>query len=492
MKTILSVLVILACVPCSVFGQDRSVDPTKVLAPYVNESTYLIGVVDLQNVGIEAILERFTKVGMTREQVAQLKQVAVQTRDNLVRAGGRFVCFTASLDDMQAIEPLLVIPISQGGKAQAVADLLDKLGIKVQIKGDTVLAGKPNIVERALARKPAAVPELTKALAAVEAMPSRLALTMPLTLRKSLEELMPNLPKELGGGPIVTLTRGLSWGAAGVDLAVDRQQLRAIVQAKDAATAMEVDRLANRALGLAAEKDLPGAQAIRPQVKNDQLHITLDAKALDAVVLPAVARVREAADRTESSNNLKQLALAMHNYNDVFKSLPAQASYDQKKPLLSWRVHLLPYLGEQEVYKQFKLDEPWDSAHNKPLIDKMPALFRSPHIMNAERGKTTYLVPTGKELIFDGPKKTKMAQITDGTSNTILIVEADESRAVWWTQPADYAVDRKNPKAGLLRPDGHGFLTAFADGSVRFIAGSIADETLWLYFNPSDGMSIPD
>ena len=86
----------------------------------------------------------------------------------------------------------------------------------------------------------------------------------------------------------------------------------------------------------------------------------------------------------------------MHNYHDVYKSFPAQASYDnKKKPLLSWRVHLLPYLDELALYKQFKLDEPWDSANNKPLIAKMPAVFRSPHIANAEPGKTTYLVPVG-------------------------------------------------------------------------------------------------
>ncbi len=198
---------------------------------------------------------------------------------------------------------------------------------------------------------------------------------------------------------------------------------------------------------------LEALQAIRPEVKDDQLRIVLDAKALDAVVLPAIAKVREAAARTESTNNLKLIALAMHRYHDVYKSFPAQASYDKKqKPLLSWRVHLLPYLEQEALYKQFKLDEPWDSAANKPLIAKMPALFRSPNIVDADPGKTTYLVPVGPALIFDGPKKTKITEITDGTSNTILVVEADDSRAVWWTQPGDYTVDRKEPKAGLLRP----------------------------------------
>ncbi len=196
MRVLLTAGLLVIALPAAALAQDGAIDPSKVLAPYVDESTYLIGVVDLQNVGLEPLLERFAKVGMPKEQVAQMKQIAVQTRDDLVRAGGRFVCFTASLDDPLAVKPLLVIPVGKGGKAQAVADVLEKLGINVRIKGDTVLAGKPTTLERARTRKPVAVPELARALAAVAAMPARLAVTAPPAFRKSLDELMPNFPKE--------------------------------------------------------------------------------------------------------------------------------------------------------------------------------------------------------------------------------------------------------------------------------------------------------
>ncbi|HEY7310342.1 MAG TPA: sigma-70 family RNA polymerase sigma factor [Gemmataceae bacterium] len=91
--------------------------------------------------------------------------------------------------------------------------------------------------------------------------------------------------------------------------------------------------------------------------------------------------------------NLKQLALAMHNYNDTYGRLPLAATTDKKgKALLSWRVALLPYLEEQELYKQFKLDEPWDSPHNKKLLSKMPAIYAPPGVKTRQLYSTFYQV----------------------------------------------------------------------------------------------------
>ncbi len=108
------------------------------------------------------------------------------------------------------------------------------------------------------------------------------------------------------------------------------------------------------------------------------------APTLIALLLPAVQQAREAARRTQADNHLKQIGLAMHNFHDVNNKLPAQANYEGKKPLLSWRVHLLPYLGEAELYNEFHLDEPWDSPHNKKLIEKMPQVYKNPSIDQSE------------------------------------------------------------------------------------------------------------
>ncbi|HWG42742.1 MAG TPA: sigma-70 family RNA polymerase sigma factor [Gemmataceae bacterium] len=91
--------------------------------------------------------------------------------------------------------------------------------------------------------------------------------------------------------------------------------------------------------------------------------------------------------------NLKKLALAMHNYSDTYNRLPAPAIYDKKgKALLSWRVELLPFMEEQELYLQFKRDEPWDSLHNKKLLSKMPKLYAPPGIETRRPNSTYYQV----------------------------------------------------------------------------------------------------
>src|SRR5205823_5177427 len=99
----------------------------------------------------------------------------------------------------------------------------------------------------------------------------------------------------------------------------------------------------------------------------------------------------------------QQILIAFHNYNDATGALPAHALYSKDgKPLLSWRVALLPYVGEEALYKQFKLDEAWDSPHNKRLIDRIPKVYRSPKIKDPRPGLTTYLAPINKAFIFTG------------------------------------------------------------------------------------------
>ena len=188
---------------------------------------------------------------------------------------------------------------------------------------------------------------------------------------------------------------------------------------------------------------------------------------LVALLLPAVQAAREAARRNQSTNNLKMIGLAMHNYHDVNKHFPAAAIADKNgKPLLSWHVAILPYVEETVLYKQFHLDEPWDSEHNRTLIPLMPSVYANPNLGPTD-GKTNYLVPTGEKTLFAGKEGPGMRAILDGTSKTIMLVEADADHLVEWTRPDDLKIDFKQPLAGLsgFRPGV--FLALFADGSVR-------------------------
>jgi prepilin-type processing-associated H-X9-DG protein len=195
---------------------------------------------------------------------------------------------------------------------------------------------------------------------------------------------------------------------------------------------------------------------------------------LVALLLPRTMAASEAAHRAQCINNLKQMALAYHNMhaaNDMFPP-PAIADKDGK-PLLSWRVAILPYVEQQELYKKFKLDEPWDSPHNKALIKEMPPIYLCPSRKDPEAGTTTYRVFVGDGAMFQAGQGTPLQSVTDGTSNTILVAESDE--AVPWTKPDDLKFDQdaKPSRNGTGSPHPGGFNAAFGDGAVRFLRNTI-------------------
>ncbi|HEY2827053.1 MAG TPA: DUF1559 domain-containing protein, partial [Pirellulales bacterium] len=205
----------------------------------------------------------------------------------------------------------------------------------------------------------------------------------------------------------------------------------------------------------------------------------LNQSVIAGFLMPAVAASREAAMRSQSMNNLKQLALAMYNFLAAKKHFPPAAIRDKDgKQLLSWRVAILPFLEEDSLYKEFHLDEPWDSEHNKTLIAKMPAVFRDPHENHASTN-SSYFMPRGKGLFGGSEEGWKMSEVTDGKANTIMLVEA--KRDIPWTKPEDIEIDDDLTKP--LPPFGGNletanFLAGFADGHVQVISNNADPNTL--------------
>ena len=165
-----------------------------------------------------------------------------------------------------------------------------------------------------------------------------------------------------------------------------------------------------------------------------------------------------------SRDNLQEMGIALHSYNDTFGKLPADIADKDGKAILSWRVLLLPYMEEDKLYKEFKLDEPWDSKNNKALIEKIPKVY-APIRVKAEKGYTFYRGFNGADATFEAGQKLAIPRsFPDGTSNTVAIVEAGE--ACIWTKPDDVAYDAKKPLpklGGLFDGDFHLLLM---DGSV--------------------------
>ncbi|HEV3262858.1 MAG TPA: DUF1559 domain-containing protein [Gemmataceae bacterium] len=204
--------------------------------------------------------------------------------------------------------------------------------------------------------------------------------------------------------------------------------------------------------------------------------IVIAACALVPLFVGAAESVRWTVVRISGINNLKSIGLAMQAYQGEHGRLPPAAVRDPEgRPLLSWRVLLLPYLEDKELYKQFRLDEAWDSPHNKALLDRMPGIYRAlPGNPSGEPNTTFYQVFVGKGTAFAGEELAlKRINAADGCANTVLVVEAAES--VPWTKPADlhYATDQPLPPLGDLYRNEHyvnprgRFLALFADGSVR-------------------------
>lgn len=208
-------------------------------------------------------------------------------------------------------------------------------------------------------------------------------------------------------------------------------------------------------------------------------------------LLGGFLRVREAAARLRASNNLKAIALAFDNYEAAGGRLPAQAIYTPDgKPGLSWRVMLLPYLDQSELYKQFKLDEAWDSPHNKKLIARMPWMYEIPGRKQSSPGQTFFQVFHGKGAVFDGKDGIKFEDITDGRANTFLVVEA--GKAVPWTKPEDIPFDpaKKLPRlGGSFRGV---FLAAFCDGAVRPVSDTVSEDVLKAMITRNGGEKLGD
>ena len=202
----------------------------------------------------------------------------------------------------------------------------------------------------------------------------------------------------------------------------------------------------------------------------------------------AVGAIWEAANRMQCNKQLKLIGLAMHNYHQMYGCFPPAYIADAKgRPLHSWRVLILPFLELDELYKKIRLDEPWDSVHNREVFEKesTPPFFNYFHCPSAGNPKdeTCYVMIVGPDTISDGLHSVRCADIKDGASQTIMIAELKDS-GIHWAEPSD--LDFQKMSFRINDPNGRGVSSyhsrlanvVFADCAVHVIEDGIDPKLL--------------
>jgi prepilin-type N-terminal cleavage/methylation domain-containing protein/prepilin-type processing-associated H-X9-DG protein len=193
-------------------------------------------------------------------------------------------------------------------------------------------------------------------------------------------------------------------------------------------------------------------------------------------------------------NNLKQIALALHQYEQEYDALPPAYTADADgRPLHSWRTLILPYLEQTRLYESIDLTKPWnDPANARALAASVPS-YHCPS-SSGEPNATTYLAIVAPGGCFDPTRPRRLLDITDAHESTLMVIEVGAEHAVPWMAPAD-ADETKVMSLGSAAkpPHGGGRNVSFVDGGVRFLKADISAETLRALISISGGDDVrPD
>ncbi|MEX2137680.1 MAG: DUF1559 domain-containing protein [Pirellulales bacterium] len=368
--------------------------------------------------------------------------------------------------------------------------------------GTLVVAGRQSLLDHLVKTERQARASVNGALSAAGEGSFQLVVAPPPVFARAVREILgPVKIDELSVGD--TLAEGFQWGALGVG---GQGGSRVVIQSRSADGAKQMERLIQLSLSALAKQ--PKAQDWQPadlaglidlEIAGDRLRWSTEKSRTPRTKLVEALRTALLAQQVrfathQSTDQMKEIVLAFLNTHDAYKAFPTPANYDaQGKPLLSWRVSILQFMGEFELYREFRRDEPWDSPHNKKLIERMPAIYRRP-FAPANSVTTPYQMPIGEKTLFQPDDISKLRDVRDGVSKTIGVVEVDPQHEVIWTKPDDWEVDLNDPMKGLTHNPGNTFVAGFMDGKVRAIRKSIDKEVLRRLLQAADGLpvSLPD
>ena len=306
-------------------------------------------------------------------------------------------------------------------------------------------------------------PELLSALARVSKFGIRGAVAVRPDLHREIVSIMPaSLPDgfpQLNPRQIAQQVHSIAIG-----FNVDAQPIKlTVIQCADPQSSQRIAGLLKRVVA----QNLRGLDPdTLITTENELVMGDLSLDDLSRMLGPVVKKTQVDAQRKQLVNSMKQIGLGMHNFHDSIGYLPPQATVSETgKPLLSWRVFLLPYIEEHELYERFHLDEPWDSPHNIKLAAEIPFPYQSPDLATST-GLTRVMLPLGEGTAWktDGPP-IRFRNIINGTSNTIAAVRGPVDKAVVWTKPDDLVLTGQDVVADAVG-DSKYLIALMFDGSV--------------------------
>lgn len=496
------------------------------LAPYLDDQTFLVASLDMavatdeatiaplltvvETLGAAATPQGATPVGvMLREAVGVLRE--------LHQKGATSVALVAGVDDVRPdFGPLLLVRVEDAANLNAAAAVLAErlASLNATLRATAgrrgLLIGSQPTLDRYSALQAKPRPDLTRPLTGER--PFELIVSPGADSRRVIRELWPDLPSELASldGRLIaddllhTALTLFTKPAGGAELRL---------QAANEPAAEQLERAIEElyAAGVNATREHrpefasiveQATEVLKPRREGDAVTLAIrsgdpaSGRLVMRVLAPAIAEASGRNHRAKKMNDMKQISLAILNYESANGCFPGPIVDAEGKPLLSWRVAILPYLEQQALFNEFRLDEPWDSPHNLKKAEFLPG----PYFANAgdpQQKRTTYLRPVypgsdlAKESGETAPVEKKsfgrkyfvrpgdqLRQFTDGTSRTILIAEVAPEHAEFWTKPADWEVDLADTMAMLRTDRRKGFVTAWADGHAKYLPFTIEPSLL--------------
>ena len=487
-KAILLLLLVIVHVPLVSAADSEEQRIQEILAPVLDQRVLAVGRIDLQRLDIEGFLSLPDVVnGSLGRSIQRLKPVALERQRELIEAGATEIFVVYSLTSGNEIPVTLVAPLSDGSKA----DQLQKLILQQFGRGASVAATEfglivgPSLLGKQIAEKrfkATARPEFAAALATGGAKSLRVVVAPAKEHRRVLTELLPTLPDALEKFPIPRLVNGVSWISLAADVSGKPTGELKIEAVDEASAKLAGDVFAEVVKYASSLESLPKSvkETLRsgklvPQSTGNRISLVLNAE--NQGVRNVTSLLTDLTDqwwrdtcRIRARKNLMQICLGMHNLHDANGRFPASAaSHQPGNPPVSWRVLALPYLDRDDLYKKYRLDEPWDGEHNRQLLDRMPDVYAT-FDQDLGSGLTMYQIPTNKSTLGGFPNGVEIKEIIDGTSATVMVMQVDPSKAVPWTKPADFEIDPADMEAGLISAGEEKFYTGFCDGSFRAIS----------------------